>query len=150
MTPTKKSGLGKIFKVILVLFFIAALTVFSPAMAQGTKAETPNAAQSALILLDLTAQSAKIIGDPNQTLSIYQIIGSIINIVLGFVGVIFLVLIIYGGVKWMVAGFGNGGAEDIKKSRTIIMQAFIGLMIVLGAFVLTNYVVFKIIDVVVK
>lgn len=63
-----------------------------------------------------------------------RIIGSI-NIVLTLVGLIFLIMIIYSGFQWMTSG---GNEELIKKARGRLINASIGLGVVLGAWVIAN------------
>jgi cytochrome bd-type quinol oxidase subunit 2 len=53
--------------------------------------------------------------------------GTLINAVLGFLGLILVVLFIYAGVVWMTA---NGNEENITKAKTILSAAVIGLIIV--------------------
>lgn len=64
-------------------------------------------------------------------------LGSIIQYALSFLGVIFIVLLIYGGFIWMTA---QGDAEEVTKAKDIIYNALIGLVIVLAAFVITQYI----------
>ncbi len=64
-------------------------------------------------------------------------IGDIIAIVLSFVGVLFLVLIIFAGIKWMTAG---GNDQAIEKAKSLIVNAVIGLLIVLFAYAITNFI----------
>lgn len=92
--------------------------------------------------LDITAQSAKIIEEPAKAATIYDIVGRIINIVLTSLGVIFLLIMVYGGIIWMTAG---GNQEKVKKAGSLISQGGIGLLIILTAFLITNFVIFKII-----
>ncbi len=63
--------------------------------------------------------------------------GDIIGIVLSFVGVLFFILIIVGGIQWMTAG---GSEEKVKKAKTLITNAAIGLIIVLSAYAITNFI----------
>ncbi|MFA6410026.1 MAG: hypothetical protein WCW26_00410 [Candidatus Buchananbacteria bacterium] len=65
-------------------------------------------------------------------------IAEIIKIVLGFLGVIFLVLIIYAGMLWMTSA---GNDEKVKTAKDIIIAATIGLAIVLAAYAITFFVV---------
>lgn len=67
-----------------------------------------------------------------------ETVGSIIQTVLTFLGVIFLVLIIYGGFMWMTA---HGSEDKVSKAKNLITEAIIGLVIVLGAYLITYYVV---------
>ncbi|MEA3398203.1 MAG: hypothetical protein U9R06_00465, partial [Patescibacteria group bacterium] len=61
-------------------------------------------------------------------------IGKIVGTLLSFVGVIFLILMIYGGYLWMLA---RENEEQAKKARNIITNALIGLIIVLAAYAIT-------------
>ncbi len=78
----------------------------------------------------------------NQTSQTYDYnffstkIGLIIGTVLTFVGVIFLILIIYAGILWMTAA---GNEQSIAKARTIIINSAVGLIIVLAAYALTSF-----------
>lgn len=66
------------------------------------------------------------------------IIGSIIGYALSFIGVIFMVLVLYGGYTWMTS-FGN--AQKVEKAKELIVDAVIGLVIVIAAYTITNFVV---------
>jgi amino acid transporter len=63
--------------------------------------------------------------------------GTIIGAALSFIGVIFLILMIYAGFKWMTAG---GNEEETKKAKELIIAAVIGLIIVLSAYAITAYI----------
>lgn len=64
-------------------------------------------------------------------------IGVIVNTVLLLVGIVFLMITVYSGIHWMMAA---GNEEKIEKARTRIVRATIGLTIVLGAWVLTTFI----------
>ena len=55
----------------------------------------------------------------------------IINVILGLLGVIFLVLIIWGGFTWMKA---RGNEEEVTRAKNIIISATIGLVIILASY----------------
>jgi hypothetical protein len=65
-------------------------------------------------------------------------ISQVINIVLGFLGVIAVVIIIYAGFKWMTAG---GNEDAVGESKKMIIQAIIGLVIIFLAWVIANFVI---------
>jgi hypothetical protein len=67
-----------------------------------------------------------------------SIIGQIITTALGLIGVIFLILAIYGGYTWMTA---HGNDEMVEKARKTIVSAVIGLIIVLAAYAISRYIV---------
>lgn len=66
------------------------------------------------------------------------IIGGVIKVLLGVLGVIFLILIVFSGVKWMTAA---GEPAEITKAKDTIRQAIIGLAITLAAYAITDFVV---------
>ncbi len=65
------------------------------------------------------------------------IIGRIINIFLGFLGLVFLVLMLYAGFTWMTAA---GDADKIKKAQGTIRNAIIGLVIIASAWAITSFI----------
>ena len=70
-------------------------------------------------------------------------VGKIINIALSLVGTIFTVLIVYSGFLWMTA---SGDSSQIDKAKQILTSSVIGLIIVLSAYSLSNFIVGKMID----
>ena len=67
--------------------------------------------------------------------------GQIIGSLLSLVGVIFLVLMIYGGITWMTA---SGNDKQVEKAKGTISRAAIGLIIVILAYAITFFVVNRI------
>jgi len=53
-------------------------------------------------------------------------------------GVIFLILAIYGGFKWMTAA---GNEESVEKAKKTITNAILGLVIVLAAYAIVKFIV---------
>jgi hypothetical protein len=66
------------------------------------------------------------------------ILSMLIKTVLGFLGIVFLVLTIMAGFKWMMA---QGNEDEIKKAQSSLKNSVIGLLIVLAAYAIT-YAVF--------
>ncbi|MFA6427206.1 MAG: pilin [Candidatus Magasanikbacteria bacterium] len=67
----------------------------------------------------------------------------IINASLGLLGIIATVLIIYAGFLWMTAG---GNEEKAGEARKIIFAAVIGIVIILMAFAISNFVLENLMD----
>ena len=67
-----------------------------------------------------------------------QLVGNVIKAALGLLGVIFLILMVYAGFRWFLA---RGEAGEVKKAIDIIRDATVGLLIVLGSYALTGFVV---------
>lgn len=99
-------------------------------------AQTQSAQELAAKGLDETAGTAQLqAGDLPTT------IGSMIGVLLSILGIVFLVIILYGGITWMTAG---GEEANVKKGRHMIVEGAVGLVICLSAYSLSIYVVSKI------
>ncbi len=69
--------------------------------------------------------------------------GSIINVALGFLGVVAVVVVLIGGFQYMTAG---GSEEKVGKARKWIISGIIGLAIILSAYAITSFVVTNLIS----
>lgn len=63
--------------------------------------------------------------------------GEIVQAVLGILGLLFFILVIYAGIRWMTA---RGDEEAATKARETIFAAVIGLSIVLASYAITNFI----------
>lgn len=63
--------------------------------------------------------------------------GRIINVALGLLGILATVLIIYAGFRWMIAG---GNEDNVKKAQQILFASVAGLIIILGAYAISTFV----------
>jgi cytochrome bd-type quinol oxidase subunit 2 len=61
---------------------------------------------------------------------------TIIRAGLQLIGIVFIILIIYAGATWMMAG---GNEDSIEKAKKIIKAAIIGLIIVVSAYSITYF-----------
>jgi hypothetical protein len=78
------------------------------------------------------------------TRTLPEIIGQIINVVLGFLGILLLGYMLYAGFLWMT----SGGSEDkVGEAKTMIKNAIIGLVIIVSAFALSNFVLTSLVNV---
>jgi hypothetical protein len=66
------------------------------------------------------------------------IAASVVNIMLGFLGIIAVLIILFGGFKWMTAG---GNEDAIDQAKKMMTAGVIGLVIVLAAFGLAQFVI---------
>lgn len=65
------------------------------------------------------------------------IVANVVEVFLGLLGIIFLVLMIYAGYLWMTA---SGSEDKIGKAKHILINATIGLAIILAAYAITWFV----------
>ncbi len=111
--------MNKLFQFIKRSFYLSFLVV-------------PNLVLADNFGLDTTAGAAGL----KQSGSLSARIGDLIGVLLGFVGVIFLVLIIYAGITIMTA---NGNKTKVEYARKTITGAVIGLIVVLSAYAITAF-----------
>lgn len=110
---------------LLVLLFVFSFSFIGlPAHAQLT-----GAVQNA----QLTAQAAGVTSGGD----LVTIIGRLINILLGFLGVVFLVLMLYAGFIWMTAG---GDEKKVEKARAYIRNSIIGLVIIASSWAIVSFI----------
>ena len=60
---------------------------------------------------------------------------TIANIILKYLGVIALLLFVYGGIIWMTSG---GASEKIQQGKKIVLGAVIGIVIICFAYVIVQ------------
>lgn len=75
-----------------------------------------------------------------ENVTIITIIARVIKFVLGIVGVLALIMIIYGGILWMTSG---GNVEQVKKGKNTLVWAILGLAIVFFAYSIVTFVIKK-------
>ncbi len=76
-------------------------------------------------------------GDTTDTDSVLAMIGKIVNVLLGFLGAGFLVLVLYAGGIWM---FAMGDPKKVDKAKGIIKTASIGIAVIVLSFFIVNLV----------
>ncbi|MEK7656108.1 MAG: pilin [Patescibacteria group bacterium] len=64
--------------------------------------------------------------------------GRIINVALGFLGIIAVVIVLMGGFKYMISG---GNEEKVGEAKKLIVSGIIGLAIILSAWAITSFVI---------
>ncbi|MFA6551178.1 MAG: hypothetical protein WCV41_01465 [Patescibacteria group bacterium] len=67
-----------------------------------------------------------------------EIAANVINILLGFLGIIAVVLILAGGFKWMIAA---GNQDKVDEAKKLMSAGVIGLIIILAAFGIARFVI---------
>lgn len=67
-----------------------------------------------------------------------ETIVAVLNVLLGFLGIIAVIVILLGGFKWMTAG---GGEDKISEAKKLISAGIVGLVVILAAYAIAVYVV---------
>lgn len=76
-------------------------------------------------------------GDVRQTAA------RLINVALGFLGIIAVVIVLIGGFKYMVSG---GNEDKTAEARRLILSGIIGLAIILSAWAITGFVISRLLE----
>jgi len=64
-------------------------------------------------------------------------IAGVINIILGFLGVLTTLIILMGGFKWMTS---QGNTEKVDEAKKLIGAGIVGLVIVLTSYAISRFV----------
>ena len=65
-------------------------------------------------------------------------ISRIINAFMGLLGIVAVVLILLGGFKWMMAA---GNQDKIDEAKKLMMSGVIGLIIIMSAYAIAQFVI---------
>lgn len=65
----------------------------------------------------------------------------VLNYLLTFAGLVFFLLLIYAGYLWMSA---RGNEEQVEKAKKMIREIIIGIIIILLARLITEFILFQI------
>ncbi|WKZ24786.1 MAG: hypothetical protein QY321_04220 [Patescibacteria group bacterium] len=129
----------KKFISLLLALFIFVSPVFVLAQEEEENNE-PSQTQQSFGFGDRLSTVASVYS-PENSASIEDRIGSIIAVILSLLGILFLILMLYGGYNWMTAA---GDEEKVKKAGSTIRSAVIGLIIVIASYAVSVFVVARI------
>jgi cbb3-type cytochrome oxidase subunit 3 len=120
-------------KILVISFFIASFFLTNFVLAGGKGDWGLNSVVSD------TSKEAFNVKEVNDDSGFYlsSRVGVIIGAILSFVAVIFMILIIYAGILWMIA---RGNEQQVDRAKNLIIQAIIGLIIVLSAYIITSFI----------
>ncbi len=98
-------------------------------------------ASLSILALPLAASAISYL-DPSDSLGLgtadlKDTVINIINWVLGLLGIVAVIMVLYGGFQWLTAG---GSEDKVASAKKILQSAVIGLIIILLAWAIVNYV----------
>lgn len=129
MILTKKSIISFLFLMVLII----------PSVLSSSLLLKPVSADEELVEGQIGLEEVKgVFGGSRAEQDPRGLVVNIINIVLGFLALIFFILAIYGGFQYMTAG---GNREQTSKAIATLRSAVIGLVIVLAAWALTRFAI---------
>jgi len=92
-------------------------------------------AQTSGLGVDTNIQPSALTAATGGETSLTNLVRTMLNYFLGFLGIVCLAIIIYGGFMYVTAGVNESGADTGKK---ILTYAAIGVIIILLSFVIVN------------
>jgi hypothetical protein len=91
------------------------------------------------LLIQLALSAGKGTDQVNiPTISADQVLHNGLNIVYFLAGVIAVIIIIIGSITFVTSA---GNSANVTKAKNMILYAVVGLIVVLGAFAITNFVI---------
>ena len=141
MQITKKQFL--IFSLLLLFSFFLLLNIadINPAQANTKFWESQEGMEGSESI------GSKFGAADGKPIDVRVVVGRLIRIFLEFLGIVFLVLIIVAGFKWMTS---QGNEETVKNAKSQLQAAAIGLIIILISYsvvyFIDHYVVREILD----
>ncbi len=124
-------------KIIFSSFFLFlfGLLAFSNVNAQTVNDTLNGLNTTAGKVTAFSSQTSKT--DADAQLFIQTSAGRLIGSILSFVGVLFLIMMIYAGIMWMTA---QGNDQQVTKAKDLLINSIIGLVIIFAAYAITAFV----------
>ena len=123
-------GMGKIFKKLILPLLICGV-LFGVTMAGSFS-------DASAMTLSEGAQAARCDECPENLFGDTGIFKTITNTVLYIVGVVAVIMLIIGGIKYVISG---GDAKKVTDAKNTVLYAIIGLIIAFLAFAIVNFVI---------
>ena len=83
------------------------------------------------------ALAAKADGMPMELVGVNGVFTQITNTVLYIVGIISVIMLIYGGLRYVISG---GDSKKVTDAKNTILYAIIGLIITILSYAIVNFV----------
>lgn len=80
----------------------------------------------------------EVAGCTDEKKSVDKVVPNIINFLIGIVGILAIIMIIWSGMRYVLSA---GDAGKIKTARTTLLYGVVGLVIALLAFAIVNFVI---------
>jgi hypothetical protein len=118
--------------ILIATVFVSGVLTTASAQADSGDGQYLLAQTSPYDSLNKAADVAKL----KRSESLGTQIGGILKGVLGLLGILLLLMLIFGGFTWMTAG---GNSEKVQQANKIINNAIIGLIVIFLSYAMTNF-----------
>ena len=109
-----------------------------PVLACGVMAAGIVSGGAMALTLQEGAQAAQCDGCPSNLFGETGVFRQITNVILYIVGILAVIMLIIGGIRYVVSG---GDAKKVTDAKNTILYAIIGLVICFFAFAIVNFVI---------
>ncbi|OGF25679.1 hypothetical protein A2303_06790 [Candidatus Falkowbacteria bacterium RIFOXYB2_FULL_47_14] len=116
---------------VLAIFTLMVLPIFSFCLTAHAQSDADNMLWGNY---ETNVQAATGLGNTDPR----QMAAQVVNIMLGFLGIIAVVIILLGGFKWMTAA---GDEAKVDEAKKLIGAGVIGLVVILAAFGVAQFVI---------
>ena len=99
---------------------------------------TLSAGRAMALTVQEGAEAARAEGMPAELIGPNGVFTQITNTVLYIVGIISVIMLIYGGLRYVISG---GDSKKVTDAKNTILYAIIGLIISILAFAIVNFVI---------
>ena len=90
------------------------------------------------------AEAARATGMPAELIGDHGVFGRITNVILLIIGIVSVIMLIYGGLRYILSG---GDSKKVTDAKNTILYSIIGLIISLLAYAIVNFVLTSVIGV---
>lgn len=143
-TPQRCGVKRTINSIILSIIAGSSLLLATPALAKPPDCPIDPSVSFANVLRRVACKAGFITANdtsvPTEE-SIAAIVGKFINTALGLTGIVFIVLILYGGWLW---GTARGNEEQVQEAEKLIRNAVLGVIVVFGVFTISRFMIITI------
>lgn len=87
--------------------------------------------------LDGLSQTGDAAGFGTKPQSVAELTAAIINAVLGLSGIVFLCILVYGGILYMIS---QGDVDKVKSAKNAMTSAVIGIVIIVASYAIVTFI----------
>ena len=114
------------------------LKTILPVLMCGVLAVATVAGQASALTLQEGAQAAQCDGCPSNLFGNEGVFRQVTNVILYIVGIVAVIMLIIGGIRYIVSG---GDSKKVTDAKNTVLYAIIGLVICFLAFAIVNFVI---------
>lgn len=122
---------------MILIVLVAFIIGMSPVFAAVVDPNVPNVVDPNPPTTDCDPSSGKLCDPLGNNGDPAVVANKIIKGLMGLTGILALIAFIWGGILWMTSG---GGQERIKKGKTMMIWAVLGLVVIFGSYAILDVV----------